>query len=382
MNIIRRLRRWGRGRKKKSHNNMILTIIIAFISLIGLIVLHELGHFLLAKKFGVKVEEFGIGYPPRLFGKKIGETIYSLNLLPFGAFVKIYGHEKRIEDARSFTTKPFYQKALIILGGVVVFWIVSAILLSIVMWIGVPSAISDEEGGILKDPKVQIAVIVSESPAEAAQLKIGDAILELRLEDEQLKIDKVGQVQEFTQAHKGEEVILTIQRGDEIFDVSLIPRVSFPEGEGPMGIALVRTALKSYSWYIAPVEGIKATGVLTVAVVRGWGMVFSSLFQGKGVPPGVEIGGPVRIFELFVDVRALGISYFLQFMALISISLALINILPIPALDGGWFLFLVIEKLKGKPLNDKIVQRVSATFFFLLIALMVWITIKDVIRLF
>jgi len=362
---------------------MILTIIIAFVSLIGLIILHELGHFVLAKKFGVKVEEFGVGYPPRLFGKKIGETIYSLNLLPFGAFVKIYGHEERIEDPRSFSAKPFYQKSLIILGGVVVFWIVAAILLSIVMGIGVPSAISDEEAGILKNPKVQIALVVSESPAEAAELKIGDAIIGIKSQElESKNINKVSEIQEFTQAHKGEEVILTIQRGDEVFDVYLTPRVSFPEGEGPMGIALVRTALKSYPWYIAPIEGVKATWVLTVAVIRGWGMVFSSLFQGKGIPPGVEIGGPVRIFELFVDVRALGVSYFLQFIALISISLALINVLPIPALDGGWFLFLVIEKLKGKPLNDKIVQKVSAVFFFLLIALMIWITIKDLIRLF
>jgi len=382
MNIIRRLTKLGRERKKKFQNNMILTIIIAFISLIGLIVLHELGHFVLAKKFGVKVEEFGIGYPPRLFGKKIGETIYSLNLLPFGAFVKIYGHEERIEDARSFTIKPFYQKSLIILGGVVIFWIVAAILLSIVMGIGVPSAISDEEAGILKNPKVQIAAIVSESPAEAAELKIGDTIQKFSISNFQFPINKVKEVQDLTETYKGQEIILTIQRGDEIFDVSLIPRTSFPEGEGPMGVLLVRTALKSFSWYVAPIEGIKATGALTTAVVRGWGMVFSSLFQGKGVPPGVEIGGPVRIFELFVDVGALGASYFLQFIALISISLALINILPIPALDGGWFLFLVIEKLKGKPLNDKIVQKISVTCFFLLIALMVWITIKDIARLF
>ena len=149
---------------------MILTIIIAFISLVGLIVLHELGHFLLAKKFGVKVEEFGIGYPPRLFGKKIGETIYSLNLLPFGAFVKIYGQEERIDDSRSFSSKPFYQKALIVLGGVVVFWIVAAILLSIVMGTGVPSMIDDNQTGVLRDPKVQIISIAYGSPAEQAEL--------------------------------------------------------------------------------------------------------------------------------------------------------------------------------------------------------------------
>ncbi|GAH75098.1 unnamed protein product, partial [marine sediment metagenome] len=109
-----------------------MIILIVFISLIGLIILHEFGHFAIAKKFGVRVEEFGIGYPPRIFGKKIGETLYSLNLLPFGAFVKIYGEEGGIESAHSFTGKPIWQRALIILGGVVSFWIISAILLSIV----------------------------------------------------------------------------------------------------------------------------------------------------------------------------------------------------------------------------------------------------------
>ncbi len=361
---------------------MILIIVTAFFSLIGLIILHELGHFVLAKKFGVKVEEFGLGYPPRLFGKKIGETIYSLNLLPFGAFVKIYGQEKRAKGPRSFGAKPFWQKALIILGGVVSFWIVAAILLSIVMGLGVPSMIDDEEGGILKDPKVQIISIVSNSPAEQAELKLGDAIKNVKCQILDAEINKVKEVQESIDICKGQETVLTIQRGRDIFDVSLIPRISHPKEEGPMGVALVRTALKSYPWYQAPNEGTKATAALTIAVIRGWGMVFSSLFQGKGIPPGVEIGGPVRIFELFVDVGTLGVNYFLQFIALISISLALINILPIPALDGGWLLFLVIEKLRGKPLNDKIVQKISITFFFLLIALMIWITIKDIIRLF
>lgn len=336
----------------------------------------------MAKKFGVRVEEFGIGYPPRLFGKKIGETLYSINLLPFGAFVKIYGHEKRINHPQSFSTKPFYQRALIILGGVISFWIISAILLSIVMGIGVPTMIGDEENHDLVDPKVQITGIAPDSPAEEAELEIGDIIRELKFKDEQLKIDKTGQVQEFTQAHKGEEIILTIQRGKKTFDVPLIPRVSPPENEGPMGIALDRTALKSYPWYQAPVKGIIATGNLTLFAIKGWGMVIGSLIQGKGVPPGVEVGGPVRIFELFVDVGGLGISYFLQFVAVISIFLALFNALPIPALDGGWFLFLVIEKIRGKPISQKIELGVSTAFFFLLIALMVLVTIKDISRFF
>jgi regulator of sigma E protease len=361
---------------------MILTIIIAFISLIGLIVLHELGHFLLAKKFGIKVEEFGIGYPPKLLAKKIGETIYSLNLLPFGAFVKIYGQEETIDDPRSFSSKPFYQKALVILGGVVVFWIVAAILLSIVMAIGVPSIIADEEAGILRDPKVQVAEIIPDSPASEAGLKIGDSIINIKCQFGDVQVNKVKEVQDAIHSCKGQETILTIQRGKDISEASLFPRVSPPENEGPIGIALLRTALKSYPWYQAPIEGIRATGNLTVAIIKGWGMVIGSLVSGQGVPAGVEIGGPVRIFELFVNMSALGINYFLQFIALISISLAILNILPIPALDGGWLVFLIIERLRGKPLNDKIVQKVSLSFFFLLILLMIWITIKDVIRLF
>lgn len=357
---------------------MVLIIIIAFFSLISLIIIHELGHFLLAKRFGVKVEEFGIGYPPRLFGKKIGETIYSINLLPFGAFVKIYGQEERIEDPRSFTTKPFWQKVLIIAAGVISFWIVAAILLSIVMGIGAPTVVQDEENLGLVDPKIQITAIASNSPAGEAGLKPGDTIMGISGTD----INKVKEVQRFTQAHKGEEIILTIQRGKEVFDVSLVPRVSPPENEGPMGVALARTALKSYPWYQAPIKGIVATGNLTLMIIKVWGITIMNLFQGKGVPAGVEVRGIVGIFGLFIQVGAMGASYFLQFIAMISVSLALINILPIPALDGGWLLFLVIEKLKRRPLNQKIVQNISLVFFFLLIALMIWVTIKDIAQLF
>jgi len=360
---------------------MLLIIIVAFISLIGLIVLHELGHFLLAKKFGVKVEEFGLGYPPRLFGKKFGETIYSLNLLPLGAFVKIYGHEKRIDDPRSFTTKPFWQKALIILGGVISFWLIAAILLTIVMYLGVPIQIGDDENHNLVEPKVQIMAVAPASPAEEAGIRIGDTIKQFSISTFQFSISKIKEVQEFTETYKGQEITLTIQRGKEIFDVSLVPRETPPKDEGAMGVALIRTTLKSYSWYQAPIQGILATGNLTWMVIKGWAMTIASLFQGKGIPDGVELRGPVGIFELFAQVGTLGLTYFLHFIALISICLALINVLPIPALDGGWFLFLVIEKIRGKPVSQKIEQKVTVFFFFLLITLMIYVTIKDITRI-
>ncbi len=362
---------------------MFLTILIAFFSLIALVTIHELGHFLLAKKFGVKVEEFRIGYPLRIFGKKIGETVYSLNLLPLGGFVKIYGHEERINDPQSFSTKPIWQRALIILGGIFSFWIIAAILLSIVMALGVPTLIEDEDNSYgLIDPKVQIVAVANNSPAKEVGLEIGDIVREFSIDDSEFSINKVKELQGLIEENKGKGVILTIQRGEEIFNVSIIPRISPPKDEGSMGVALLRTALKSYPWYEAPIRGIIATGDLTLTIIDGWKMVLVSLFQGKGVPSGVEVRGIVGIFELFIQAGGLGVSYFLQFIAIISISLALLNALPIPALDGGWFMLLMIEKARGKPISEKTEKFISSGFFLLLISLMIWVTIKDVIRIF
>ncbi len=358
---------------------MIFTLFIAFISLIGLVVLHELGHFITAKIFGVKVEEFGIGYPPRLIGKKIGETIYSLNLLPFGAFVKIYGEEKKAVGNQSFSQKPIWQRALIVLGGVVSFWIISVILLSIIMALGTPTIISDEENGRLTGPKVQIAAVSPGSPAEIAGLEVGDTIISLK-SNEELNVNKVKEVQEFTELNKGQQISLKIQRGKEVFETSIVPRVSPPEGEGAMGLALVRTAVKSYPWYEAPFRGTLAVGNLTIAVVRGWIMAFTNLI--KGLPTGAQLMGPVGIFSLFAQAGQLGAIYFLQFIAIISVYIALFNILPIPALDGGKLLFLAIEKVRRKPVSQKIEQKITAAFFMILIFLMVLVTIKDIARLF
>ena len=350
-----------------------MIILIAFLSLIGLIVLHEFGHFILAKKFGVKVEEFGIGLPPRLIGKKFGETLYSLNLLPFGAFVKIHGEEGGIESAHSFIGRPIWQRTLIILGGVVSFWIISAILLSIVFGMGVPIAISDEENENLVNPRVQIVAVAPDSPAQIAGIKIGDTLKEF---------NKVKEVQEFTEKYKGKEVTLTIERGKEVFEVSLVPRVLPPEGEGAMGVGLARTVEKFYPWYLAPVKGIEACLKTTSAIIIGLAQVLGNLVQGKGLPPGAQLMGPVGIGSLMTQFVQLGINYYLQFIAIISIYLAIFNILPIPALDGGKLLFLGIEKVRKKPVSQKIEQSITSIFFALLIALMIWVTIKDIARLF
>lgn len=351
---------------------MLLNIIVAFISLIGLLVIHELGHFILAKKFGVKVEEFGVGYPPRIIGKKIGETIYSINLIPFGAFVRMPGETERSDDPRSFSSQPVFKRILIALAGVVSFWIISTILFSIVFSMGTFVATSDEVNSEeLINPKVQIVAIAKNSPAEKAGLKPGDTIT---------KFTKVKEVQEFAEQYKGKEVFLTIERGKDIFNVNIVPRVSPPANEGSLGVALARTAFQSYPWYKAPFKGVQATFNMTGAVIGGYGDAIKNLFLRQ--PTGVTLTGPVGVFQLFTQASQMGVSYFLQFTGMVAIYIALFNLVPIPAVDGGKILFLVIEAIKRKPINYKIEQNITAVFFGLLILLMIFITIKDIIRIF
>lgn len=358
---------------------MFLAIFIAFISLIGLLALHEFGHLILAKLFGVKVEEFGIGYPPRLFGKKIGETLYSINLLPFGAFVRLPGEIEKNNDQRSFSAQPVGKRILIAFGGVLSFWIIAAILFSIVFSLGAPISVGDEENSGLKDPKVQITGISAESPAAKAGIKPGDTIKQLTINNQQLTISKVKELQELTEKYKGEEVILTMERGKETFDVKLVPRVSPPKGEGPIGIGLVRTAIKSYSWYQAPWQGITSTINLTGAIIQGYWQAIANLF--KGLPAEGELVGPVGILQLFAQAFQLGVNHFLNFVGMIAIYIAIFNVLPIPSVDGGKILFLGIEAVRKKPVSEKTEQNVTAICFGLLIILMVLVTIKDIAKL-
>jgi regulator of sigma E protease len=360
---------------------MLFQILVTIFSLVALATLHELGHFLLAKKFGVKIEEFGIGYPPRIFGKKIGQTIYSLNLIPFGAFVRIYGEEGGIESLQSFGGKPIWQRAMITLGGVISFWIIAAILLSIVFGIGAPTAISDTVD--VPEARVQVTHVADKSPAQIAGIKSGDTIIEARSQRSEIKnINKIKELKDFIDDHEAEEIFLTIQRSKEVFEIKLIPRAAPPEGEGAIGVALVRIIIESFPPYLAPIKGTKACLDLTLDISLALFRTLKSLFWGTGIPAGVEVMGIVGIGSLLFQSIQLGVTYYLQFVAIISIYLAIFNILPIPAVDGGKLLFLGIEKLKGRPINPEIEKRINALFFAFLIFIMFLVTIKDIKQLF
>ena len=361
-----------------------MTLIIVLASFLALIILHELGHYLFAKKYGVKVEEFGIGLPPRLIGKKIGETVYSLNLLPLGAFVRLEGEEKSVPGPRSFSAKPIWQRAVIVAAGVIAFWIVAAtIFTGLGATVGIPTGIGDEEVKGVVNPKVQILGVAKDSPANIAGIELGDSILKIeeRTSGVLLEPTKVKEIQSFTDSVKGKEIVLTLQRGEETREVLLVPRVKPPAGEGAMGVALVRTGFVKYAWYEAPFQGILRTGQLTIEIVKNLFGLLLNLVSGKGVPAGVEFMGPVGILHLLTNSLSLGIAHFLSFFAVLAIYLAIFNALPIPVVDGGKLLFLGIEAFRKKPIPELVEKRISAVVFTLLITLMIWVTIKDIVRI-
>src|SRR3989344_2446370 len=363
---------------------VILTLIIAFLSLIALMIIHEFGHFIIAKKFGVKVEEFGIGYPPRIFGKKFGETLYSINLLPLGAFVRIYGEEGDVDDYRSFSNLVIWKRVLIIIGGVVAFWIASMILFSIVFAIGADIPVGDQDVAGLTNTRVQVISVSEDSPAKNAGLVAGDVLLSFKVENEELKIDKIKDVQDFTKENAGKEITLAIKRQDKTIETLLTLRDQVPQGQGALGVGLERmgTLIKKYPWYQSPIKGVLYTGEITIKALQSLFTVFSDLFSGKGIPKGAEMLGPIGITVFLARAVDFGPGFFLYFIASISVFVAIFNIFPIPALDGGKLIFLAIEKIRGKPVSARVEQNITVVFFFLLIAMSIFITIRfDIPRL-
>ncbi len=354
-----------------------VTFILVVIVIGILILVHEWGHFYSARKLGVKVEEFGFGFPPRLFSKVKNGVRYSLNAFPFGGFVKIFGeHGEGEESPQSFASRPARQRFLILAAGVIMNAILAWIFFSISAGMGVPQVSGEIEAGT----PVSIISVLPGSPAERAGLRLGDKIFEMRSGEISLRIEKEDDVRDFVEAYRGEKIILAVGRGKEILEIQAEPRFVHPEGEGPLGIALGRLSVKRVPFYLAPLEGTRIffrTVTLTVAGLAG---IIRDLAMEGTVKAAVS--GPVGIFFFAGDASSLGPAFFLQFMGILSVNLAILNFLPIPALDGGRILFLAIEKIRRRRVDPKVENIVHALGFALLILLMVLVTYRDVARIF
>jgi len=375
---------------------MFVTIIIFLVVLSLLVFVHELGHFVSARKLGVKSEEFGFGFPPRVFGfykanngkwkkvwgnKKVEDsvdTIYSINAIPLGGFVKIKGQDgDEKQDSDSFASKKTWKRAIILSSGVMMNVVLAAVLISIGLMIGFPQAIDKNnlpKSIKISDEKIQVTQVLADYPAFEVGIKASDVILSINNQEVKSEED----VQKYI-AESDKSIALKISRNNEIQELNITPKIE-EGGKKIIGIGFSQTAVIKYPWYQAIWEGIKMTGYLLWAIIFSLYEIVRNLIVGQSVA--VEVAGPIGIADLTGQMARMGLVYLIQFTALLSLNLAIINILPFPALDGGRLLFLLIEKIKGKPVK----QTVEAVFhnlgFILLMALVAWVTLKDIIKLF
>jgi len=355
--------------------------LIVFILVLGVLILaHEWGHFIAAKKSGLTVEEFGFGFPPRIFSLKRGGTLYSINLLPLGGFVKILGEDgNEPENPKSFSSKSVGSRSLITVSGVFMNFLLAVFLLIVGFNIGLPQVVDQNNEGLAKNIEIQIVAISDNSPAEKAGLKIGDAVKYLKIGNQNININEISTLQNNVNSHKGKEITIVIQRDKEMFEIKAMPRMNAPEGEGALGIALVRTGVISYPWHQSFWLGAKSAGVITWEIIKGFGNLLKNLIISGKIPK--DIAGPVGIAVLTSQAATLGFIYLLQLVAIISLNLAVLNLIPFPALDGGRLLFLGIEKIKGSKVNPKIENAIHSIGIILLLALVVLITYRDILRL-
>lgn len=354
---------------------MILTI-VTFIFVLGLLVfVHELGHFLAAKKAGAKVEEFGFGFPPRIFGVKKGETIYSINWIPLGGFVKILGEDgENKKDPRSFSAQTFPWKVIILIAGVTMNMLLAIVLLSFGFMIGLPQPTDVDLGETarIRDERIAVYPSSENSPAAEAGINQGDQIKQIN----GTEITEVQQLIDEINANQGQETTFLIARGNEEFEVTATPRENPPEGEGSLGVIPIKTGIVSYPFFESIWKGFEATFGLTAAIIIGFADLLGRLFSGSGA--GADLAGPVGIAAMTGQAARLGFAYVLQLTVLLSINLAILNILPFPALDGGRLLLVVVERIRKKPLNQKLEHIIHASGFALLLLLMLVVTFRDV----
>jgi regulator of sigma E protease len=348
--------------------------IVLFLAILSILVLvHELGHFWAARAFGVKVEEFGIGFPPRATGIQRGGTFYSLNWLPLGGFVKLKGEQgESQQDSDSFASLPIWKRLIILAAGVAMNFLVAIVLFSIGFIFGMPQAIDDGAlNAAVRDEKIQITGVYPQTPAEKSGLKPGDAILML----DGSKIGAVTQVQEFMKTHEGKAVKIQVKRGEEVIEKEVTPIRLTEAGISGIGITLHHTGIISYPFFQAWWMGVVTTFVMTKTILVMLATALKNLaFDG--------FVGPVGIAAYTATATKLGYAYLLNLMAQISLSLAIFNFLPIPALDGGRALFAVVEKIRGRAMRAEIENIIHFLGFVLLIILLLVITFRDVTRLF
>ena len=367
----------------------IMSIIIFIVILLVLVLVHEFGHFFTAKKFGIRVDEFGFGFPPKVFGIKKGETEYSFNLLPLGGFVKIFGENPDGENTngpdadRSFVNKAKWKQAIVLFAGIFANFLLAWLLFSFGFMSGLPTSVGSEPVGYkLSDVNLVVVSVLPNSPALNAGLKTGDKIVQLGSNSDSVTDINSDTLKSFVISHENQEIEIGYTRGllKKINFIKLTPIVSALDSNPAIGISMDMIGTAKLPFFMAFGEGMRLNWSVTKGTVVGLYTLISEGIKGKGSFE--EIIGPVGMVSIVGNAFQFGFVYLLSFAALISINLAIINLIPFPALDGGRLFFLLIEKIKGSRLNPKFANAANIVGFGLLIFLMLVVTYHDVVKLF
>lgn len=343
---------------------MLTTAVVFFAILSILVLIHELGHFLVARFVGVDVEEFGLGLPPRLLGKKIKSTIYSLNWLPIGGFVKLAGEDdgEHIQPKGKvlFWQKSKKARAAILTAGVFMNFFLAVSVTAFLLTTGIK-----EPTGL-----VRIESVAPGSPASAAGLQVGDIINSFKTPQELI---------EFTKSRAGAPITLTVVTGELRKNIILTPRANPPPGQGPMGVSITDLETRVYSWSEAPQKALVINLSRAWEMLKSLGILLWRLITFQ--PLAADVAGPIGIAQVTGEAVRFGWKAVLEFASILSLNLAVLNILPIPALDGGRLAFVFLEKILGrrvKPAFEKSTHQIGMIILFMLILL---VSIHDILRL-
>ncbi len=359
---------------------MILTISILGVLILFtiLVVAHELGHFLSARREGVVVDEFGVGFPPRMYGRKRGNTIYSINALPIGGFVRLRGEDGSVKGKGSFASLSFWPKTRVIMAGVVVNFLIAYILFTFLLIVGMPPL-----GQPLPDfgpiqPKqtssnqLTILTVSPDSAAAKAGLAQGDGLVTI----DNTQITSNEGLRQYTKAHAGQSVVVKVNKSGSVTEKTVL--LGNDEKNGILGITADQMALSYYSWWTAPIAALVMMFQFVWATLAAFGSLIVGLFSAGKVSE--QVSGPIGAVSIFSQIMNFGFRYIILFTASISLSLAVINALPLPALDGGRQFVLILQKI-GMRITPERENLIHIAGFVGLLILMVVISISDIARL-
>ncbi len=377
-----------------------MTVIIFIIVLSLLVFAHEWGHFFSARRLGIKAEEFGFGFPPRVIGiyrDKSGKwhkvkgnksidtlpeqpagTVYSINALPLGGFVRIKGENGDNLESDSFAAKPLWKRAIVLCAGVFMNIILAAVLFSFGYMIGMPQSLGgDMPHARVDEPRVAVLEVLEGSAAAEAGLEANDIIISVENDFPTTEAALQGIV---AAAPEGEALTLEIRRGTEQLSFEIAPRYNEEIGRKSLGVAITATGTVQYPFFWAIYYGFRDTILTLWAIVLAFAGLIASIFTGGNLAG--QLAGPVGIAQITGEAARLGFTHLISLTLILSLNLAVLNILPFPALDGGRLLFLVIERIKGSPVKRETEAVIHNIGFLILMLLVVFVTYKDIVKLF